>query len=237
MRLRWCWFGWFGGRQRDAPASTDIVHHVKATPRLSDVLVPTQDDAVVELRPRPKQLSPLTWPSRSPAPSVVRIIPTVDVCRPQDVDQHHTGTEHPFESPHYSITPKSSNATPAWGDDARSTSQPSACSIFSNHKNGLADPIDHAKHLLLGNFLSANSDSPWNQYWVLLAARNCLPGESCLSLETMEPITTPRRRPYRTVRRAEVAYTRTHGGACDRCRRNKKAVSLPSSSWPLKVAC
>lgn len=85
------------------------------------------------------------------------------------------------------------------------------------------DTID--KQSPLNDYFSVNSDDPWNQEWVVYAARTLLPGESSYSLETGEPATTSRRRPYDPRRRAEVAFTRNNGGACERCRRRHRAVS------------
>ena len=81
------------------------------------------------------------------------------------------------------------------------------------------------KQSRLNDYLSVNPEDPWNQEWVVYAARTPLPGESSYSLETGEPATTSRRRPYGPRRRAEVAYTRNNGGACSRCRRMHRAVS------------
>ena len=81
------------------------------------------------------------------------------------------------------------------------------------------------KQSRLNDYLSVNPEDPWNQEWVVYAARTPLPGESSYSLETGEPATTPRRRPYDSRRRAEVAYTRNNGGACSHCRRMHRAVS------------
>lgn len=71
-----------------------------------------------------------------------------------------------------------------------------------------------------------SEDSPWNQEWVVYVARTPLPGESSFSVETLEPAIASPRRAYSSRRRAEVAYTRSNGGACGNCRRNKQAVSL-----------
>ena len=68
-------------------------------------------------------------------------------------------------------------------------------------------------------------DRPKNQQWVPYS-RTRYPGESSYSLATGDPATAPPRRAYSPVRRAEVAYTRSHGGACPECKKKKKAVSL-----------
>ncbi len=81
------------------------------------------------------------------------------------------------------------------------------------------------KQSRLNDYLSVDPEDPWNQEWVVYAARTPLPGESSYSLETGEPATTSRRRPYDPRRRAEVAFTRNNGGACNRCRRRHRAVS------------
>ena len=85
------------------------------------------------------------------------------------------------------------------------------------------DSID--KQSRLNDYLSVSHDDPWNQEWVVYAARTLLPGESSYSLETGEPATTSPRRPYDPRRRAEVAFTRKNGGACELCSRRHRAVS------------
>ncbi|MCJ1397694.1 hypothetical protein MMC11_000890 [Xylographa trunciseda] len=84
-------------------------------------------------------------------------------------------------------------------------------------------------------------DNPWNTEWTVNAVtRIPLPGESIFSLETGEIISTPPRRPYSPTRRAEVAYIRSNGGACEECKKSKRAcrhrlqelqtiLSMPSS--------
>ncbi len=81
------------------------------------------------------------------------------------------------------------------------------------------------KHSLLEDYLCIKPEDPWNQELVAYAARTRLPGESSFSVETGEPATIPRRQRYNPRRRAEVAYTRNNGGACEGCRRNRRAVS------------
>lgn len=61
------------------------------------------------------------------------------------------------------------------------------------------------KQSWLEECLSVNPEDPWNSEWVVYAARTPLPGEFSYSLETGQPATTSRRRPYNLRRRAEVA--------------------------------
>lgn len=93
------------------------------------------------------------------------------------------------------------------------------------NKNNVSQTGSVDKQSRLNDYLSVNPEDPWNQEWVVYAARTPLPGEASYLLETGEPATTPRRRRYDRRRRAEVAFTRNNGGACGRCRRRHRAVS------------
>ena len=68
-----------------------------------------------------------------------------------------------------------------------------------------------------------NQENPISEDLVTYAVR--LPGELSFSLETLEPATTPRRRPHSPNSRARIARVRNNGGACADCRKKKKAVS------------
>ena len=107
---------------------------------------------------------------------------------------------------------------------------------FDNNSYNNALPIGQAGKLSrLRDYLSVNPEDPWNQEWVVYAARTPLPGESSFSLQTGEAATTSRRRRYNTRRRAEVAFTRINGGACEGCRRRRRAVSNISCPNPPEI--
>ena len=69
-----------------------------------------------------------------------------------------------------------------------------------------------------------NPENPINKDLITYAVR--LPRESSFSLETLEPATTPRRRPHSPNSRARIARVRKNGGACADCKKKKKAVSF-----------
>ena len=69
-------------------------------------------------------------------------------------------------------------------------------------------------------------DNPWNKEWAVYAVpRIPLPGESIFSLHTGEVVSTSPRSQYSPARRAEVAFVRNNGGACNACRKSKRAAS------------
>lgn len=103
------------------------------------------------------------------------------------------------------------------------------------NKNNVSQTGSIDKQSRLNSYLSVNPEDPWNQEWVVYAARTPLPGEASYLLETREPATTPGRRRYDRRRRAEVAFTRNNGGACDCCRRRHQAVSDIFYHYPLKI--
>ena len=94
----------------------------------------------------------------------------------------------------------------------------SALNSFIGPQCGLID-----KSSLIEDYLF-NPENPWNNNLNAFAVSIPLPGQSSFLLSTLETATAPLRQPYSPSRRAEVAYTRNNGGACERCRRKKKAV-------------
>ncbi len=86
-------------------------------------------------------------------------------------------------------------------------------------------PVHVGNRSPLQGYLANEGDDPWSQQFPLYAKRRPLPGVSCFSVLTGEPTRTPQRRRYTAKRRAEVAYTRNHGGACKPCRKAHQAAS------------
>ena len=64
-------------------------------------------------------------------------------------------------------------------------------------------------------------ENPWSHDVIVYA----VPGQSSFRLSTLETASTPLRQPHEPARRAQIAYVRNNGGACEQCKRRKKAVS------------